>query len=161
MAILTWLEFLKGNKWASRKMFSFSEMVSLITSRHPDFAPVPQQRPNDTAKTYAIPGYAGRIGFITSMTENFCGTCNRLRITGDGNIKVCLFGNEEVSLRDIMREYRERDVQFGAGEEERRRDMRNRLLQVIGAAVGRKEEGHKPAEVLKGEKNRPMILIGG
>lgn len=37
-----------------------------------------------------MPGFVGQIGFITSMSEHFCGTCNRLRITADGNLKVCL-----------------------------------------------------------------------
>ena len=39
-------------------------------------------------QAWRIPGYKGQIGFITSMSENFCGTCNRLRITADGNLKV-------------------------------------------------------------------------
>lgn len=39
-------------------------------------------------KAYKVPGFTGKIGFITSMTENFCGSCNRLRITADGNLKV-------------------------------------------------------------------------
>jgi len=58
---------------------------------------------SDTSKAYQVPGYKGRIGFITSMSDHFCGTCNRLRITADGNLKVCLFGNSEVSLRDLVR----------------------------------------------------------
>lgn len=37
------------------------------------------------------------------MSEHFCGTCNRLRITADGNLKVCLFGNKEISLKDALR----------------------------------------------------------
>ena len=50
-------------------------------------------------QAYKVAGFKGQFGFITSMTENFCGTCNRLRITADGNLKVCLFGSQEVSLR--------------------------------------------------------------
>jgi len=50
-------------------------------------------------QAYKIPGYRGQVGFITSMSDHFCGGCNRLRITADGNLKVCLFGNAEVSLR--------------------------------------------------------------
>lgn len=46
-----------------------------------------------------MPGFKGQIGFITSMSENFCGSCNRLRLTADGNLKVCLLGAAEVSLR--------------------------------------------------------------
>ena len=38
------------------------------------------------------------------MTDNFCGTCNRLRLTADGNLKVCLFGNTEINLRDPLRD---------------------------------------------------------
>lgn len=141
-------------------MFPFADMLSTIQTRFPDFTLLSRQRPNDTAKTYHVPGFAGKVGFITSMTENFCGSCNRLRITCDGNIKACLFGNEEVSLRDVLRQYRDRDAAVGEGRE--RAEMEQRLLEVVGGAVGRKEEGHKPAEELVGEgKNRPMILIGG
>jgi molybdenum cofactor biosynthesis enzyme MoaA len=46
----------------------------------------------------------GQVGFITSMSEQFCDSCNRLRITADGNLKVCLFeGKGEISLRDALR----------------------------------------------------------
>lgn len=79
------------------------------------------------------------------MTEHFCGTCNRLRITADGNIKVCLFGNAEVSLRDMMRQ--------GKTDEQ--------LLEIIGAAVKKKKKQHAGMFELASRKNRPMILIGG
>lgn len=79
------------------------------------------------------------------MTDHFCGTCNRLRITADGSIKVCLFGNTEVSLRDLIRE--------GKTDDE--------LLQVIGAAVKKKKKQHAGMFKLASRKNRPMILIGG
>lgn len=46
---------------------------------------------------------SGRVGFITSMSQHFCGSCNRLRITADGKLKVCLFGAEDLSLRDALR----------------------------------------------------------
>jgi len=168
-----------GNKWSENKMVSFKEMLALIRSKYPDVQRV-QDHVNDTSKTYQVPGFAGRIGFITSMTENFCGTCNRLRITSDGNLKVCLFGNAEVSLRDIMREYNQgkpfdpeamealRQLEmdrkeglsgstgaFGVSERE------IKLLDVIGMAVKRKEEKHAGIGDLENMKNRPMILIGG
>ena len=40
-------------------------------------------------QAYKVPGFAGQIGFITSMSDNFCGSCNRVRMTADGNLKVC------------------------------------------------------------------------
>lgn len=82
--------------------------------------------PNDTSKAFKVPGFAGQVGFISSMTEHFCGSCNRLRITADGNLKVCLFGNAEVSLRDEMRSDKT--------EEE--------LIEVISVAVKRKKKQH-------------------
>eukprot|EP00731_Ephydatia_muelleri_P009020 Em0004g1358a len=133
-----------GNKWSVNKFFPFQEMLALIKSRWPNVQRVAEQ-PNDTSKMYVVPGFAGRVGFITSMSEHFCGTCNRLRLTADGNLKVCLFGNAEVSLRDALRQ--------GMKEEE--------LVEIIGAAVKRKKKQHAGMMNLTAMKNRPMILIGG
>ncbi|XP_072032501.1 molybdenum cofactor biosynthesis protein 1-like isoform X2 [Amphiura filiformis] len=133
-----------GNRWNDKKMFGYQEMMSVIQKRWPDFTPL-QDEPNATAKVYRVPGYHGQVGFIASMTKPFCGTCNRVRLTADGNLKVCLFGASEISLRDAMRE--------GQNDEE--------LLQVIGAAVGRKKKQHAGMFNIAKMKNRPMILIGG
>lgn len=169
-----------GNKWSKNKMFSYSKMLDLIRTKYPTLQKVQDHR-NDTSKTWHIPGFAGRIGFITSMTHNFCGTCNRLRITGDGNLKVCLFGNAEVSLRDILRKSNggepidERAFEaMKQIEMDRRRDLaasnqtplglapnEMELLDVIGAAVKRKKAKHAGLGELEHMKNRPMILIGG
>ena len=101
--------------------------------------------PNETAKTFKLEDHLGTISFITSMSEHFCGTCNRLRITADGNLKVCLFGSAEVSLRDMMRS--------GSSDEE--------LSSIIGASVQRKKASHAGMYNIALQKNRPMILIGG
>ncbi|KAF2672636.1 molybdenum cofactor biosynthesis prote [Microthyrium microscopicum] len=168
-----------GNKWSQKKMFPFKEMLENIRQKHPNIHSV-QGHKNDTSKTYQVPGFVGKVGFITSMTSDFCGTCNRLRITSDGNLKVCLHGNAEVSLRDILREHnngepidettfqsiRETEIEkangsisedtpFGWGPREAR------LLQIIGAAVKKKEEKHAGMGELENMENRPMILIGG
>ncbi|CAK6962109.1 molybdenum cofactor biosynthesis protein 1 isoform X1 [Scomber scombrus] len=132
-----------GNKWNFKKMVSYQEMLDGIRQQWPRLEMV-QTGHTDTAKMFKVPGFEGQVGFITSMSEHFCGSCNRLRITADGNLKVCLFGNSEVSLRDILRS--------GASEEE--------LLQIIGAAVGRKKKQHAGMFNISQMKNRPMILIG-
>ncbi|KAK5090182.1 hypothetical protein LTS08_007253 [Lithohypha guttulata] len=168
-----------GNKWSEKKMLSFKEMLALIRIQYPDVHRV-QDHPNDTSKTYKISGFAGRIGFITSMTHNFCGTCNRLRITSDGNLKVCLFGDTEVSLRDILRETNQGkpfDLEAMEALKQLESDRREglagsvgalgvseheaKLLDVIGMAVKRKKEKHAGIGELENMKNRPMILIGG
>ncbi|KAK2062664.1 molybdenum cofactor biosynthesis protein A [Colletotrichum caudatum] len=169
-----------GNKWNKGKMLGYAEMLDVIRARHPTLAKV-QDHKNDTSKTWHVPGFAGRIGFITSMTHNFCGTCNRLRITSDGNLKVCLFGNTEVSLRDILRKSNNGDPidDNAAFEAMKQIEMGRRqgladsaeplgaalneaeLLRVIGMAVKRKKEKHAGIGALEHMKNRPMILIGG
>ncbi|XP_047104489.1 molybdenum cofactor biosynthesis protein 1-like [Schistocerca piceifrons] len=90
-----------GNKWNDGKMVSFNEMLQIIRKQWPNFDPLPNG-PNDTSKAYHVPGYKGCVGFITSMSEHFCGTCNHLRLTADGNLEVCLFGNSEISLRYLV-----------------------------------------------------------
>lgn len=140
-----------GNKWSEGKMITYQQMLDTIRETHPDIQKV-QDHKNDTSKTWKIPGYAGQMGFITSMTHNFCGTCNRLRITGDGNIKVCLFDNAEVSLRDMMRQ---------PGGMEEGGVAERKLLEVIGVAVKGKKEMHAGLGELETMPNRPMILIGG
>ncbi|KAL1914658.1 uncharacterized protein VTP21DRAFT_8069 [Calcarisporiella thermophila] len=134
-----------GNKWNSEKMVPFKELLNRIEEA---FGPLEKlnDEMNDTSKAFRIPGYSGQLGFITSMTDHFCGTCNRLRITADGNLKVCLFGNSEVSLRDMMREHNMSDEE---------------LLSVIGTAVKNKKRQHAGMFTLANMKNRPMILIGG
>ncbi|XP_031567672.1 GTP 3',8-cyclase, mitochondrial-like isoform X1 [Actinia tenebrosa] len=133
-----------GNKWNVNKFVSYKDMLNLIKERWPIVERL-QDHPNDTSKAYKVAGFRGQLGFITSMSENFCGSCNRLRITADGNLKVCLFGNSEVSLRDALRS--------GTSTDE--------LLQIIGAAVGRKKKQHAGMLNIAKQKNRPMILIVG
>eukprot|EP00079_Xenopus_tropicalis_P013793 XP_002942990.2 PREDICTED: molybdenum cofactor biosynthesis protein 1 [Xenopus tropicalis] len=133
-----------GNKWNFKKMVSYQEMLDTIRQRWPELERLPTEA-SSTSKNYKVPHFEGQIGFITSMSEHFCGSCNRLRLTADGNLKVCLFGNAEVSLRDWLRS--------GVGEEE--------LIQIIGAAVGRKKKQHAGMFNISQMKNRPMILIAG
>lgn len=93
-----------GNKWNTQKMVPFKEMLKIIGRSYPiESIHRLVDDPNDTSKAFKINGYTGQFGFITSMSEHFCNTCNRIRMTADGNLKVCLFGNAEVSLRDALR----------------------------------------------------------
>ncbi|XP_028144796.1 molybdenum cofactor biosynthesis protein 1 isoform X1 [Diabrotica virgifera virgifera] len=114
-----------GNKWEVDKMISYKDMVSRIRKKWSDFSPL-VNGPNDTSKAWKVPGFQGQVGFITSMSEHFCGSCNRLRITADGNLKVCLFGNTEVSLRDAIRSNCSDDD----------------LTALVSAAVKRKKKQH-------------------
>ncbi|KAL3278771.1 hypothetical protein HHI36_016297 [Cryptolaemus montrouzieri] len=133
-----------GNKWEVEKMVSYNELLTSIRTVWPDFRQL-ENGSNDTSKAWRVPGYVGQVGFITSMSNMFCSTCNRLRITADGNLKACLFGKEEVSLRDAIRN--------GVKEDD--------LITMIAIAVRRKEKHHGGMMNLSQMENRPMILIGG
>lgn len=141
-----------GNKWSSSKMLPTAHLRDHIIQHEGQFTltPVPSII-GDTANSYTVSDsaaghvHAGRVGFISSMTDHFCGTCTRLRLTCDGNLKVCLFGEEEVSLRDLLRS--------GASDDE--------IMQVVGTAVRGKREKHAGIGELEKGNNRPMILIGG
>jgi molybdenum cofactor biosynthesis enzyme MoaA len=101
--------------------------------------------PSEVAKNFRAPGHAGTLSFVTSMTHHFCGGCSRLRLLADGALKVCLFGANEVSLRDAVR--------GGATDDD--------LLAVVGAAVRRKKASHAGMHEIARTSNRPMITIGG
>lgn len=132
-----------GNRWADTRFMAFEEMKQRI-ERHFSLKKLPVE-PNETAKRYRVSGFVGTVGFITSMTEAFCASCNRIRLTADGHLKMCLHGASEVNLRDMMR--------AGATDAE--------IAAMIGAAVQRKKAEHAGLYQLVDQENRPMILIGG
>lgn len=93
-----------GNRWSNAKFIGYKEVLGQLMLQYPELSPLPLDA-HHTSKLYRMsPGHQGTVGFITSMSEHFCDTCNRIRLTADGNLKVCLFGNSEISLRDAMRQ---------------------------------------------------------
>jgi len=130
-------------EWNDKKIMKYQEALDIIRNKY-NLLKI-QDDPNDTSKGYRVEGYTGKVGFITSMTDHFCGTCNRLRLTADGNLKVCLHSNKEISLRDLLRN--------NATEEE--------IYSVINTGVKGKRFAHDGMYNLAERKNRPMIKIGG
>jgi cyclic pyranopterin phosphate synthase len=55
------------------------------------------------AQYYAFPGFEGRIGFISPISHKFCAECNRLRLTAEGNLKLCLYYKDGIDLRELLR----------------------------------------------------------
>jgi molybdenum cofactor biosynthesis protein A len=136
-----------GNRWSDRRFISYADMLKII-GEHCGSLERATDTQNDTCKHFRIPDAPGRIGFITSMTNHFCGTCNRLRVTADGNIKVCLFGSDEMSLRDAMRS--------GATDDE--------VGKTIATALAGKHfslGGNRDMYDIAKSENRSMIKIGG
>ena len=76
-----------GNKWDKVRMVPSSVLLSALRERYPTIIKAADEL-NDTARSYRIPDYMGSFGFISSMSDHFCSSCNRLRLTADGQIKV-------------------------------------------------------------------------
>jgi cyclic pyranopterin phosphate synthase len=100
--------------------------------------------PSDSARRYRIPGAKGKLGFISSVSDPFCATCNRMRLTADGRLHLCLLRDDEVDLRAAIR--------AGATQEQ--------VEQIVRHAVALKPWGHGlPEHVLP--TLRGMSQLGG
>ncbi len=77
------------------------QRVTTLGALAPDDGP---PRGNGPAQYYRLQGAAGTVGVITPMTHTYCGSCNRVRLTADGRLRTCLYGDHEVNLRDPVRQ---------------------------------------------------------
>jgi cyclic pyranopterin phosphate synthase len=103
------------------------------------------REPSATARTYRFADGVGRIGFINPVSEPFCGDCNRIRVTADGQLRTCLFSLRETDLRAVLRS--------GASDDE--------LDTAIRDAVWRKELKHHVGDAGFVQPARSMSAIGG
>ena len=79
-----------------------TEVLERVAAVAP-LAPAEGPRGNGPARYYRLEGAAGTVGVITPMTHTYCGSCNRVRLTADGRLRTCLYGDHEVNLRDPLR----------------------------------------------------------
>ncbi len=79
------------------------EILERISRIAPLSAVAGPERGNGPAKYYRLEDARGSVGVITPMTHTYCASCNRVRLTADGRLRTCLFGDHEVSLRDPLR----------------------------------------------------------
>ncbi len=139
-----------GNKWDLKKMVSYKDVMEKVNK---EFSEEEIERledaPNDTSKNYKITGHKGSFAIISSVTNPFCDSCNRLRLTANGQLKNCLFSSSESDLLTTLREGKS-------------------IEPVIKKAVAAKLKirgGMDTMEKLKDpqlhSKNRSMITIGG
>jgi cyclic pyranopterin phosphate synthase len=107
--------------------------------------PVADPRPGPATRFKFADGTHGGVGFISSVSQAFCTTCNRIRLTAEGGLRTCLFSLQETPLRELIRS--------GVSDDH--------LGRVIETAVWRKEEGHliNQPGFIKPAKN--MSQIGG
>lgn len=138
------IEFMpfKDNHWQLDKVVTFAQIKERL-EKH--FVLTPQlTEASAVAKDFKL-NQAGSVSFITSMSESFCGTCNRLRLTSDGSMKSCLFFPAEINLRDALRQNSSEET------------LKGMILSCLEA----KPEAHPPAHEIASSENRTMIEIGG
>ncbi len=104
---LRFIEFMPfdGNKWDMKKMVSYAEIIELLNSHFlEENIERLEDAPNDTSKNYRIKGFKGTFAIISSVTNPFCDSCNRIRLTANGQFKNCLFSATESDLLTLLRE---------------------------------------------------------
>lgn len=151
------LEFMPfdRNGWNANRLVPQADMLAAV-ERHlarrglgpPDR--LPPDSLNDVARLWKVPGWRGRLGFIASMTDAFCGGCNRLRLTSDGQLRNCLFGEEGWSLRDAVR--------AGVDDEALTATIASGVRSKF-AKLGGKRDMHELRE--RGALGLPMVALGG
>lgn len=92
-----------GNKWNFSKCLSQKEILDVVNEEFSSSVIRLMDHPNDTARHYKINGYQGTFAIISSVTNPFCDSCNRIRLTADGKMKNCLFSAGETDLLSIYR----------------------------------------------------------
>jgi cyclic pyranopterin phosphate synthase len=97
------IELMPLGEAASFKPFYAHEAAALIEGEYGPLLPVAAKLGNGPAEYYAIAGFAGHIGFISPMSRRFCETCNKLRLTASGFLKLCLCGDTGIDLRGPVR----------------------------------------------------------
>lgn len=103
---IRFIEFMPfdGNNWDKSKLISQAEILHFIQEIHPvDEIERLTDKPNDTARNFKIKNYFGSFAIISSVTNPFCDSCNRIRLTADGKLKNCLFSESETSLLETLR----------------------------------------------------------
>ena len=150
--VFRFIEFMpfNGNQWRREKIISFNEIMRKIKKAYPSNEIIrTKDAPNDTSKNYAIKGYRGSFAIISTVTNPFCDTCNRIRLTADGKLKNCLFSKNESDLLTALRN--KEDL-----EEIIAKNINNKFAVRSGMSSPQLFDDPK-----KHKHNRSMITIGG
>ena len=103
--ILRFIEFMDvgtTNKWQYEKVFDAKSIIELI-NHHTPIEPVVANYKGEVAKRWRYKDGSGEIGIIASVTQPFCGSCHRARLSAEGKIYTCLFASSGYNLRDLLR----------------------------------------------------------
>jgi cyclic pyranopterin phosphate synthase len=137
-----------GDAWTRSNLITADEIYQQLNSEF-ELTPV-SDRGSSPAEEFYINGGPATVGIIGSVTRSFCANCDRLRLTSDGQLRNCLFSNEETDLRSILRNGR-------LSEMEKRED----IVKAFGLSVKAKLPGHGINNPDFVKPVRPMSAIGG
>jgi len=146
--VVRWIEFMPldadGN-WERERVLTGAEIKAILERDLMPLVPIDAEA-SSTSRRYRFADGVGEVGFINPVSEPFCATCNRIRLTADGQLRTCLFSIDEWDLRGPMR--------AGASDRE--------LADIFLEAVAHKEKKH---QINEGEQfqraSRSMSQIGG
>ncbi len=133
------------HRWSRDGMITAEEILDRLGERFTLTADDDNPRGSAPAETWLVDGGPARVGVIASVTRPFCGDCDRVRLTADGQVRDCLFAREESDLRAALRS--------GASDE----DLANRWR----SAMAGKRAGHGIDDPSFLQPTRPMSAIGG
>jgi cyclic pyranopterin phosphate synthase len=143
-----WIEFMPLDAdqiWRKEDILTGAEIKKIIEEAYGPLQLIPADHPAETARRYTFSDGIGEVGFINPVSEPFCSSCDRIRLTADGQLRTCLFATEETDLRAVLRS--------GADDEV--------LAQTLRQAVWHKELKHYIGDKRFKRANRSMSMIGG
>jgi GTP 3',8-cyclase len=132
------------HSWRRDTMITADEIFASLAARF-SLAPSDERRGSAPAEMFLVDGGPATVGVIASVTRPFCGDCDRVRLTADGQVRNCLFAREESDLRTAMR--------AGADDDE--------IARRWVAAMATKRPGHGIDDKTFLQPTRPMSAIGG
>ena len=133
------------NAWERDRVLFASEIRERLEAEFGPLVAHGRTDPTAPASQFEFADGVGRVGFIASVSEPFCGNCNRFRLTADGKLRNCLFSLEETDVKELIRE-------IGTDEQ---------IVEAIAASIHAKAEGHEINTARFIQPDRPMYSIGG
>jgi GTP 3',8-cyclase len=145
--VVRFIEFMPldaDQAWRDDQVLTGAEIRSLIEAEHGPLVELPAKA-SSTAKRYAFADGKGELGFVNPVSEPFCSTCDRIRVTADGQLRTCLFSRREWDLKKPLRD--------GSTDEQ--------LADAVRWAIRHKELKHKINDPGFVRASRSMSQIGG
>ena len=144
---IRFIEFMPfgSNAWERNGFISYKEIKNIVEEKYP-LTEISTDK-NSVAKDFQMDGYPAKVSFISSISEHFCSTCNRVRISSTGKFRLCLFteGKHEINFKELfLKNYTDEEI-----------------VKELNEAIQHKWEKHPEPEELSEMMGNNMMTIGG